>query len=122
MVHGRGVEPLRLAAAEPKAENAVSNNIEVLANSQSVIVHSAVHDTSGHPAAASLPLFGPPDEATLKAAVDRLTAALTTATDGAIPALVTERAALRDELRALREAGSNVLRLDATRARKEPGR
>ncbi|MGO9833967.1 MAG: hypothetical protein ACLP1X_07120 [Polyangiaceae bacterium] len=58
----------------------------------------------------------------LKAAIDRLTAALTTAAEGVIPALVTERAALRDELRALREAGGNVLRLDATRARREPGR
>src|ERR1700693_5759927 len=42
----------------------------------------------------------PLDEATIQAAIDRLTVALTMAHDDEIPALVTERCALRDELSA----------------------
>jgi hypothetical protein len=59
----------------------------------------------------------PPDEAVLQAAIDRLTRALATADDEAIGALVAERAELRAELRALREAG--VVSLDEERAKRE---
>jgi hypothetical protein len=55
----------------------------------------------------------------LQAAIDRLTRALTTASDDIIPDLVTERRALREELRALRETSAGVVRLDDERARRE---
>jgi hypothetical protein len=52
------------------------------------------------------PPFAPPlDEATLKAAIDRLTRALATVDDEAIPDLVAERRALREEVSALRDRG-----------------
>jgi hypothetical protein len=43
---------------------------------------------------------------------DRLTVALTAAADDKIPAIVTERCALRDALRALRQMEAGVVRLD----------
>jgi hypothetical protein len=55
----------------------------------------------------------------LRAAIDRLTVALTTASDEVIPELVVERRALRDELRALRETSAGVVSLDEERARRE---
>jgi hypothetical protein len=57
----------------------------------------------------------PPDEAILKAAIDRLTAALVTADDATIAGLVAERAELRAELR----ARSDVVSLDEERARRD---
>jgi hypothetical protein len=53
----------------------------------------------------------PLDEATLLAAIARLTAALTTVDDAMIPELVRERAAMRTELDALRSkaAPGNVV-------------
>jgi hypothetical protein len=62
----------------------------------------------------------PLDEATIQAAIDRLTVALTMAHDDEIPALVTERCALRDELSALRQVEAGVVRLDDQRARRGP--
>jgi hypothetical protein len=60
--------------------------------------------------------------AMLEAAIDRVTRALATAEDDAIVELVSERRALRAELRELREAGAGVVRLDDERARRrEPG-
>jgi len=50
----------------------------------------------------------PGRRATLQAAVDRLTRAITTAADDAIPELVAERRALREELREQREAKAPV--------------
>ena len=60
---------------------------------------------------------GAPDTAAVQAAIDRLTRALATAADDVIPALVAERAALRAELRALREEGAGIARLADQRAR-----
>jgi hypothetical protein len=56
----------------------------------------------------------PPNEATLRAAIDRLTAALVTADDATIAGLVAERAQLRAELR----ARTDVVSLDEERARR----
>lgn len=47
--------------------------------------------------------------AALEAAIDRLTRAMATVADDAIPELVAERAAMRAELRALVVEGSNVV-------------
>jgi len=55
----------------------------------------------------------------LQAAIDRLTLALTTASDEVIGELVAERRALREELRALRETSAGVVSLDEERARRE---
>jgi hypothetical protein len=52
----------------------------------------------GGSAAAMLPDRPGVDEATIQAAIDRLTRALATAADDAIPRLVDERRALREEL------------------------
>ena len=57
-------------------------------------------------------------EADLEAALDRLTRALAMADDDAIPALVEERRALREELREMREHGGGVVRLDQRARRK----
>ena len=54
----------------------------------------------------------PPSEATLEAAIHRLTSALATATDETIADLVAERRALREELRVLREVSADIVRLD----------
>ena len=63
----------------------------------------------------------PLDEATLQAAIDRVTAALATADDDAIAELVAERRAMREELRAMREETAGVTHLDerASRVPKE---
>ena len=53
--------------------------------------------------------FAPPDEAVLEGAIARVTAALVTADDEAIPELVAERRALREELSALREEVGRLL-------------
>jgi hypothetical protein len=63
----------------------------------------------------------PPDAATLEVAIARLTHALTTADDTVIPDLVKERAAMRGELRTLREGAAGVVRLEE-RTRKGPRR
>lgn len=62
------------------------------------------------------------DEATLRGAIDRLTRALLTAADDVIAELVSERAALRAELRELRQAAAGVVLLDEERARRTPPR
>jgi hypothetical protein len=62
------------------------------------------------------------DEATLRGAIDRLTRALLTVSDDVIPELVSERAALRAELRELRQAAAGVVFLDEERARRAPPR
>jgi len=64
-----------------------------------------------------------PDEvperaAVLEAAIGRLTRALATASDDVIPDLVSERAAMRAELRALNEGAAGVVRLDDERGRR----
>ncbi len=50
----------------------------------------------------------PPSADVVRAAIDRLTHALSTAADDVIPELVAERAALRAELEALRVGGLRV--------------
>jgi hypothetical protein len=66
----------------------------------------------------------PLDEATIQAAIARLTIALTMAADEDILGIVAERRALREELHAFREGEAGVVRLDDTRARaqRERGR
>jgi len=49
-----------------------------------------------------------------------LTFALTSASDDVIGELVTERRALREELRAMRETSAGVVNLDEERAKREP--
>jgi hypothetical protein len=64
----------------------------------------------------------PLDETELQAAIDRLTRALATADDEAIPELVAERRALREELHGLREAPGDVVGIADERAWRERGR
>jgi hypothetical protein len=78
-------------------------------------VHNARESTSGPTAAATLPLRRALDEATLEAALARLTRALATADDEAIPELVAERRAMREELAAMREGDAGVIRLNEGR-------
>jgi hypothetical protein len=59
----------------------------------------------------------PRREATLEAAIARLTGALVTAADDVIRELVSERAAMRAELRALHEASDGVIDVDSRRRR-----
>ncbi len=91
-------------------------------------MHGTPGDASGPAAAATLPLPGGSaaatlphrpgvDEATIQAAIDRLTRALAKAADDAIPGLVDERRALREELREVREGDARVVRLDDERPR-----
>ncbi len=71
------------------------------------------------PDAPFAPPFAPPlEEEELEAAIARLTRALTTADDEAIPALVEERRALREELGEMGEHGAGVVRLGDQRARR----
>jgi hypothetical protein len=70
----------------------------------------------GGSAAAMLPDRPGVDEATIQEAIDRLTRALATATDDAIPGLVDERRALREELGELREGKAGAVRPDDERA------
>ena len=58
----------------------------------------------------------PLDAGELQAAIDRLTRALATADDEAIPELVAERRALREELHVLREASGDVVGIADDRA------
>ena len=51
----------------------------------------------------------------IEAAIGALTRAIGVASDDVIPSLVSERAALRAELRALRETAAGVARLDSRR-------
>jgi hypothetical protein len=53
----------------------------------------------------------PEKASTLQAAIDKITRAMLVVEDVDIPALVLERAALRAELRALREASAGVVNL-----------
>jgi hypothetical protein len=62
------------------------------------------------------------DEATLQGAIDRLTRAFLIAADDVIAELVSERAALRAELRELRQVAAGVVLLDEERARRVPPR
>ena|ERR1700729_1720860 len=66
------------------------------------------------------PPFAPPlvEASVLRAAIDRITGALAMADDGAIVELVSERAALRAELRELEERDAGVTRLDVERERR----
>ena len=80
----------------------------------------AVHE-SGKCAPIRTSVRTPLDEATLEAAIARLTRALATADDETIPDLVMERAALRRELAELRQGG-DVVRVDDEPARRERGR
>ena len=73
---------------------------------------------AGNAAAICSPICTTLDEGTLEAAIDRLTRALASAPDAAIGELVAERAALREELRALRDARAGVVRLDDERTRR----
>jgi hypothetical protein len=56
--------------------------------------------------------------AVLEAAIDRLTRALASADDETIAELVAERRAMREELRALRDAETGGLRLADERAKR----
>ena len=64
----------------------------------------------------------PNAEAALGAAIERLTRALAAASDDAIPDLVAERRAMREELEARRRAASGAVDLDTERARRRPRR
>jgi len=75
-------------------------------------------DVSDTPAAASLPLTFGVDEATIEAAIARLTARLASADDASIDGLLAGLASLREDLRALRESGAGVVRLDDERTRR----
>jgi hypothetical protein len=55
------------------------------------------------------------EQAAIEAAIGALTRAIGVASDDAIPSLVSERAALRTELRALRESAAGVVDLDSRR-------
>jgi len=59
----------------------------------------------------------PAEEANLHAAIARLTALLAVVPDEAVPALVDERRALREELRGVQEARTGVVRIDDARSR-----
>jgi hypothetical protein len=98
----------------PQNSDPVAARGEKHEKSRGVSMHGTPGDTSGPAAAATLPLPGGSaaaslphrpgvDEATIQAAIDSLTRALATAADDAIPGLVDERRALREELRELRE-------------------
>jgi hypothetical protein len=69
-----------------------------------------------------LPLRPGLDAATLGGAIDRLTRAIVTAADEAIPELVAERRAMREELAELREKDADVVRLADERAMRGPRR
>jgi hypothetical protein len=60
----------------------------------------------------------PLPESVLEGAIDRLTRALLTADDDAIPALVEERRAMREELRGMRERGAGVECIEDARKRR----
>jgi hypothetical protein len=64
--------------------------------------------TDGGPGSVCTSVCTPLDEATLEAAIARLTIALATAADDDIPELVAERRALREELHALRQGNADV--------------
>jgi hypothetical protein len=64
----------------------------------------------------------PLDTGVLQAAIDRVTAALATADDDAVSELVSERRALREELRAMREGEAGVVHLGEARERLRPRR
>jgi hypothetical protein len=71
---------------------------------------------AGEGSAICTAICSPLDEATLKAAIDRVTRALATANDDAIIELVAERRAMRVELGALqREIAGNVIDFDGRR-------
>ena len=99
-MHGKGVEPLRLAAAEPKADRESHANPDILQirgiddprSDEIERVDVPVGQSSGNPDGRV---------GALQAAIDRLTRAIATADDQTIPHLVTERRAMRDELSAL---------------------
>jgi hypothetical protein len=100
-VHGRGVEPLRLAAAEPKASRggAISAEIRVNAGDGETRSHeSARVETDGGQSVGNREGRA----AVLEAAIEGVTRALGTADDGVIPELVAERRAMREELERLR--------------------
>jgi hypothetical protein len=59
----------------------------------------------------------PLDEATIHAAIDRLTVALTTAPDEDIRGIIAERRALREELDALQGREGDVVRVNLPRRR-----
>jgi hypothetical protein len=117
-VHGRGVEPLRLAAAEPKASRGGSVCAEILGNAgesktrshEIAQVGTDVGQSSGNRTERA---------AVLEAAIERVTRALLTAADEVIPELVSERRAMREELEELRRS-ENVVPLRPTNA-KRPG-
>ncbi len=79
-------------------------------------------DLDGGPSAVCTSVCTPVDEATVQAAIDRLTSALATVDDDAIVELVAERRALREELSALHDYGAGVANLEDERARRAPKR
>jgi hypothetical protein len=85
-------------------------------------VDACADGSEGEAAAICTSVCTLPDEAVLQAAIDRLTRALATADDDVIAELVAERAALREERRAMREGDAGVVRLDSERARRETKR
>jgi hypothetical protein len=76
----------------------------------------------GREAAVRTSVRTPLEEGDLVAAIDRLTRALATADDEAIPELVAERRALREELAELRQVDAGVVRLDDARAMRDSKR
>jgi hypothetical protein len=100
IVHGKGVEPLRLAAAEPKADRESHENSDIRQIREIDDARSDEIERVDVPVGQS---SGNPDGrvAALQAAIDRLTRVIATADDQTIPHLVTERRAMRDELSAL---------------------
>jgi hypothetical protein len=75
----------------------------------------------GNSASICTSICTPLDAGTIEAAIGRLTRALATADEDAIPELVTERASLRRELAELRQGG-DVVHLEDERARRGPRR
>jgi hypothetical protein len=112
-VHGKGVEPLRLAAAEPKASRGGPISAEIRVNAGDGVTRSheiARVETDGGQSVGNREGRA----AALEAAIERVTRGLMTADDEVIPELVAERRAMRGELDGLRR-GENVVPFPAPR-------
>ncbi len=108
-MHGKGVEPLRLAAAEPKAYPAGTPG--------DFRDDLGGHEDDGGPSTTLPTQIPDTSEGVLERAIAAVTRALAATDDPKLAGeLVAERRALREELGALRRAGV-VVSLDARRRR-----
>ena len=108
--HGNKSALTRLAAAEPKADRQSHKNTDIRQTSpiddprshEIERIDPCVGQSLGNPEI-ERPSMGNRDRrvAALQAAIDRLTHAIATADEQAIPSLVVERRAMREELAAL---------------------